>query len=452
MVDDRINELALKILNMGKTQIILNLRFLDKALWQLKLQNHNLNDIATDGKYLYYEPKLVLQSYQQDQNYALRCFLHPLMHCLFMHMFIDRSIDQDMWDLACDMASEAMIIDLDLIQDPLYSLRKQELSKLKVNLFTAEKIYRYLMDYPIHPELLEEWKQLFHFDNHQLWYVHENQKGIVQSKRKSSKGQVYESSDEDKGASGNPENIKALWKQISEDMDSSLQTFSKQQGEKSSDFTRALLQLHQEHVDYHEFLKKFASRSEVMHASLDEFDYIYYTYGLELYKDTPLIEPLEYREDKKIRDFVIVIDTSGSVQGEMVQMFLQKTWNILKQQEAFDKQFNLHLIQCDSKIKHDEVITSQRELDVYLSNLTLQGFGGTDFRVAFEYVDELIKDNVFHHLKGLLYFTDGLGIYPKRVPSYLTAFVFVNNESAYYAKVPPWALQVVLEKEDLEIL
>lgn len=65
-----------------------------------------------------------------------------------------------------------------------------------------------------------------------------------------------------------------------------------------------------------------------MHTSLDEFDYIYYTYGLELYKDTPLIEPLEYREDKKIRDFVVVIDTSGSVQGDMVQLFLQKKHGI----------------------------------------------------------------------------------------------------------------------------
>ncbi|MCD7950400.1 MAG: hypothetical protein LUG12_09100 [Erysipelotrichaceae bacterium] len=258
MVDntDKINKLALKILNMGKTQILLNLRFLDKALWQLQLQSHQSNYIATDGKYLYYQSMLVLQSYQQDQNYALRCFLHPLMHCLFMHMFVDHSINQEMWDLACDMASEAMIIDLNIIQnDPLDSLRKQELSKLKVKIYTAEKIYRYLMDYPIHPDLLGEWKQLFHFDNHQLWYNDDYQKGIVKAKKKASKGQVYESSDETEGASGNPENLKALWKHISEDMDSQLQTFSKQQGERSGDLTRALLELHREHVDYREFLK-----------------------------------------------------------------------------------------------------------------------------------------------------------------------------------------------------
>ena len=61
----------------------------------------------------------------------------------------------------------------------------------------------------------------------------------------------------------------------------------------------------------------------------DEFDYIFYTYGLKLYKKMPLIEPLEYKDVKKIREFVIAIDTSGSVQGELVQTFLQKTYNIM---------------------------------------------------------------------------------------------------------------------------
>ena len=35
----------------------------------------------------------------------------------------------------------------------------------------------------------------------------------------------------------------------------------------------------------------------------------------------PLIEPLETRETYKIRDFVIVLDTSYSVSGELVEHF-----------------------------------------------------------------------------------------------------------------------------------
>ena len=42
----------------------------------------------------------------------------------------------------------------------------------------------------------------------------------------------------------------------------------------------------------------------------DEFDYVYYTYGLKLYRNMPLIKPLEYREVKRIQEFVIAIDTS----------------------------------------------------------------------------------------------------------------------------------------------
>lgn len=37
-----------------------------------------------------------------------------------------------------------------------------------------------------------------------------------------------------------------------------------------------------------------------------------------------LIEPLEYKEDKVIKDFVIAIDTSGSCAGELVKKFLNK--------------------------------------------------------------------------------------------------------------------------------
>ncbi len=41
---------------------------------------------------------------------------------------------------------------------------------------------------------------------------------------------------------------------------------------------------------------------------------MFYTYGLSpLYGDMPLIEPLEYRDEKRIRDFCDATDTSSSV-------------------------------------------------------------------------------------------------------------------------------------------
>ena len=46
-------------------------------------------------------------------------------------------------------------------------------------------------------------------------------------------------------------------------------------------------------------------------------------------------------------------------------------------------------------------------------------------------------------LKGLIYFTDGYGIYPNKMPPYRTAFVFLE-EDYRDVDVPPWAVRLVI--------
>ena len=181
----------------------------------------------------------------------------------------------------------------------------------------------------------------------------------------------------------------------------------------------------------------------------EEFDYIFYTYGLKLYERMPLVEPLEYKETKKVREFVIAIDTSGSVSGDLVQKFVQKTYNILRSTESFASKVNIHIIQCDQEIREDVKVTSQEEFDEYLAHMTLKGFGGTDFRPVFAYVEELRKKREFSNLKGLIYFTDGLGLYPERKPDYDTAFVFLD-EDYQNPNVPSWAIKLILDRDEIE--
>ena len=54
---------------------------------------------------------------------------------------------------------------------------------------------------------------------------------------------------------------------------------------------------------------------------------------------------------------------------------------------------------------------------------------------------------MFSNLKGLLYFTDGKGIYPAKKPPYETAFVFMK-EDYEDTQVPSWAMKLILEEED----
>ena len=210
---------------------------------------------------------------------------------------------------------------------------------------------------------------------------------------------------------------------------------------------------------------------EELQCDYDEFDLNYYTYGLRLYKNMPLIEPLESREIMKISEFVIVIDTSYSTNGPLVKRFLEETFQIIRQRDSFFRKSHIRIIQCDNQVHADTIIQSQEDIDRLLQNFSLIGGGGTDFRPAFAYVDRLLDEGVFHNLRGLLYFTDGKGIYPAKRPPYETAFVFVDTpgygrnvpssggaagtspqQNAFgddIPEVPPWAMRIHLDEDEL---
>ena len=185
-----------------------------------------------------------------------------------------------------------------------------------------------------------------------------------------------------------------------------------------------------------------------MAVSPDEFDYLYYTYGLTLYRNMPLIEPLEYREVRRISEFVIALDTSASVQGDLVQRFVEKTFNILKQTESFFTKVKIYVLQCDTQIKDVKVLESVDQVDEFVASLKLTGFGGTDFRPVFSYVDQLLASRTLANLQGLIYFTDGAGTYPQKMPSYKSAFIFLDDGCSD-PEVPSWAIKLILEEDDL---
>ena len=51
-------------------------------------------------------------------------------------------------------------------------------------------------------------------------------------------------------------------------------------------------------VDYRAFLRRFAAPREVVAVDGDAVDYGFYSYGLRLYGNMPLVEPLEYKDIK----------------------------------------------------------------------------------------------------------------------------------------------------------
>ena len=93
---------------------------------------------------------------------------------------------------------------------------------------------------------------------------------------------------------------------------------------------------------------------EELQINPDEFDLSYYTYGLSVYKNMPLMEPLETKEVKKIYEFVIALDTSYSIDEALAKRFVSNTYSILSTSNMFYKTCKVHIIQCDDRIRKDD--------------------------------------------------------------------------------------------------
>ena len=432
--EKRKKQLAERIISNVCSRLTVNLRFLDMAIGMMKNNAYD-GTFETDGNEIRYNVDHILKAYRASPEAVTRGYLHTILHCIFRHFFVSPFVKQELWDLSCDIAVEGIINELDLksLSSPKSLLTDGVIERMRknINLFTAEKIYSYFAEEKLSANELAEMKELFSFDDHSIWY------------------KIEDEAPEAAGSGGKMQLLAEKWRDISERIQADLETFSRGIGNEKGLLMQNLTVLNREKYDYSEFLKKFSVMGETMKINDDEFDYIFYTYGLKMYKNLPLIEPLEYKETKKIRDFAIIIDTSGSVQGELVQKFVNKTYNILKQKENFFTKINLHIIQCDAEVQEDVKITSQAEFDEYMKNMVLKGFGGTDFRPSFSYVDELIKSGEFTNLKGIIYFTDGCGIFPERKPNYHTAFIYIDD-MYNNPNVPAWAVKLVLSSDEIK--
>ena len=451
---EKMNKLAKDILILSRNTLLVNLRFLDAALSQFELYPIEADTLLTDGHRILYNPRHILKCYKTAKEIPVRDYLHIVMHCVFKHMYMDPTLNRPYWDLACDIAVENVITELGLkaVTTAWERQQAQYIAAVKKDLkhVTAEKVYSYLRQTVPDPARVAEIRGLFYADNHEIWYMTaeeiEIRFGLV-----AAQGDGKSDSEGEKNGKGSETSraaMAAVWQTISERMQVDLETFGKQRGILSGAMTQNLAAVNREKYDYTAFLKKFAVMGEQMRINDDEFDYIFYTYGLKLYEKIPLVDPLEYNEVKAIKEFVIAIDTSGSTSGELVQKFVQKTYSILKSTESFFTKINLHIIQCDADIQEDKKITGQKDFDEYLMTMQIRGLGGTDFRPVFEYVAQLRQSKEFINLKGLIYFTDGYGTFPAKKPNYDTAFVFVDDEYNN-PDVPPWAIKLVLQKDQI---
>jgi len=470
----RAGQLALKIIKYAQSAVLMNMRFLSPALFRfryLAAEDFMVSGgaaLATDGSDLYYDPYALIGGYREEPPSLARALLHTVLHCVFAHPFVTAALNRNLWDLSCDIAIERIISEFGVnslsCKKEIEQAEPIKTLDAHIKPFTAEKIYRYFLDNPENAGQFLESAQIFSADDHVLWYKFKKQNDDNgddgenddedEDEADGESGGDAESDDSDdteNGGGSTREELKELWKDIAGRIQVDIETFSKEHGDQAGTMMQNIKDVTREKYDYAAFLRRFSVLGEAVRINDEEFEYIYYTYGLKLYGKMPLIEPLEYKEVHLIKDFVVAIDTSGSVQGELVQAFMKKTYNILKQTESFFMRINLYIIQCDAQIQEVKKIAALEEFDDYLKTTTIKGLGGTDFRPVFGYVDELIKKGELANLRGLVYFTDGYGTFPEHKPAYDAAFVFVDEIHGEFInpRIPPWAMKLVLKPDEI---
>ncbi len=444
---ERLERLGSAILSASRNELYFSMRFLDIALSGLDYRmNLNTVTVGTDGISILFNPTYLQRVYRDDLVELNRVYLHIILHCMFRHELNREGRDEDLWTVACDIAVESILdgIENRSIQLSVSTFREETYDWLSEEcpVLTAEAIYWALERRQVQYLDILRLKQEFLRDDHQFWQ--DDDPGQDESQQ-----QEESDSPDSRAQQERRREVEAKWKRIDEKTQTNLETFFAWHGDEMGGLLKSIQIENRERYDYRAFLRRFVTLREEVKTDPDSFDYAFYSYGLELYGNIPLIEPLEYRESRKIRDFVIVIDTSDSCSDGIIERFLSETRAILNQESAFFREMNLHIIQSDAGVQMDTVLHNPEEFDQFSRSFTVKGYGGTDFRPAFDYVANLQAQGQLAELKGLLYFTDGFGTYPQKKPPYDTAFVFFREEYTD-AQVPPWAMKVVLGPEELQ--
>ncbi len=428
-------EICMDIWKQARNELYLSMRFLDVSLSRFFfLPETNITGMGTDGFGIYFYPDALIYLYKKDRIYINRAYLHIVFHCLFGHLTIPKTVDTALWDLAADIAVESIIDGLSVraVRRYVSPYRKKVYQSLreKMKVLTVAGIYQVLEEKEAGREEdtwigeadFEKLRGEFFVDDHQLW----NQEIPPQKMMERQKE----------------------WKEENEKLQTKMETFAKEASEDAEALAEQVRVENRTRYDYKKFLKKFSVLKEEIQVDPDTFAYIFYHYGMEMFGNVPLIEPQETKEVHKVEDFVIAVDTSMSCKEELIRKFLEQTYSVLSESESFFRKICVHIIQCDDKVQSDVVIHNQEEMERYMEQFEIHGFGGTDFRPVFGYVNKLIAKKAFRRLRGLIYFTDGYGTFPAKKPLYETAFVFLKEDYSD-VDVPAWAMKLILEPEQL---
>lgn len=416
------------------------LPFLRAPIEQMaRVPDDAVDGLATDGLRLFYGPNAAPDG---------PVVAHLLMHCLFRHPVAPEGIIRPLWDLACDISAE--YLRGDFFASGEANLVRREIAEAlpeDIDPRAAGAVYRALMD--LFEDELAPLQARFRRDDHRYWYAPAPQfRDGGWAAPETGAGETPSVRHDGCGASASTyaqwlsEALAQRWPSPDALPGGTVRTGRHGLAPGSRE-ERMVLRAEGKY-DFSRYLRRFATTREELRLDLDGFDPISYYYGLRRFGNMPLIEPLEVTESFKVESLVIAIDTSGSCTRPIVQRFLAEIERMLLCHDSFFSDMEIHIVQCDAIVQSHVVIHSVEAWKKYAKDLVIRGRGGTNFTPVFDLVEKLRRGGALKRLKGLIYFTDGDGVYPRKPTPYETAFVFATRRALNYS-LPEWIVPLCLE-------
>lgn len=371
---------------------------------------------GTDGKKIYFSPDFLARLSLHEVEFIL---LHEIMHVCLEHLDRRKYRNHNRFNVACDIVVNATIM-----ENTSILTQNRQIDGCPVMwktpggedgaIYTAEQVYEMLPEMPDDAE--SNYGERQNLDSHDSW---EKSSGQNESE---ANAELNSSSDA----------LKKLWQKRM--VSAALIVEKYGYGNIPVMARRILEKLRTPKVNWKYVLMKYIKQ--------ETFDYSF-TYPDRRFGESPFLLPgwAEKRPQFKIW---VCVDTSGSMTNDEIAMVLSEINGIANA--------------CGSSVYvsfFDVIVTDPVKCDKNkVSELELQGGGGTDFFCIFEYLKD--NSNKFNP-ELVLIMTDGYAKYPPKTMSrnipviWLLINPVLNNTADYNTLIsekfyPPWGRVIILNK------
>jgi predicted metal-dependent peptidase len=400
-------------LSAARTKLILERPFLGALVLRLPLEAADPRwcpTTGTDARALYYNPGYIEALPPDHLQFVLA---HEALHCALSHFARRQHRDRKRWDIACDFAVNALLVQDGLTPPPgaLYDMGFEGM--------TAEEIYPSIaddLDQPMDQHLYDEQQQTEQGGGSGESRG-EGQGGSGRGEQQSGGGQGATGTEDQQGQQPPPltpderEALKTQWQQRL----AGAAQIAQQAGKMGGAMARLVDHLLQPQLPWRSLLAHHVS-------AIARDDYSYSRPSAR--RGDPVIYP-SLRSDQI--NVVIALDTSGSISDEEMTEFLSEI-NALKAQ----MRARITLLACDAALAGDGPWVYEPWDELRLPR-EFPGGGGTDFNPVFTWLEQQDQAPDL-----LIYFTDAEGEFPQHPPPFPVLWLVKGKGTV------PWGRRVQL--------